>query len=88
MSADSAHHHASSLLPSDLQSLFATQRKAYAEHPFPPIAQRYQWLKSLRRILSDEREVLIDAISQDFSHRSPDETLFAEAVAYTHLRAH
>lgn len=84
MSAGSAHHHASSLLPSDLQPLFATQRKAYAEHPYPPIAQRQQWLKSLRRILSDEREVLIDAISQDFSHRSADETLFAELMPSLH----
>ncbi|MQT71975.1 aldehyde dehydrogenase family protein, partial [Pseudomonas sp. FSL R10-0071] len=53
---------------------------AYTAHPLPPIAQRQQWLKSLRVLLSREREVLIDAISQDFSHRSPDETLFAELM--------
>ena len=38
----------------------------------------------MRQLLSKEREVLIDAISQDFSHRSPDETLFAELMPSLH----
>ncbi|MEE8876979.1 coniferyl aldehyde dehydrogenase [Pseudomonas helleri] len=80
MSTDSAHRHSSSSTMDDLHSLFALQRKAYTAHPLPPIAQRQQWLKSLRVLLSREREVLIDAISQDFSHRSPDETLLAELM--------
>ena len=84
MPADSAHLHDASALQSDLHSLLDMQRKAYAAHPFPPLAQRQQWLKSLRQLLSREREVLIDAISQDFSHRSPDETLFAELMPSLH----
>ncbi|MFP3516328.1 coniferyl aldehyde dehydrogenase [Pseudomonas sp. SIMBA_077] len=84
MSVDSAHPHSSSCALNDLNGLFAQQRKAYADHPFPLIAQRYQWLKSLRLLLDREREVLIDAISQDFSHRSPDETLFAELMPSLH----
>ncbi|MES2868857.1 MAG: coniferyl aldehyde dehydrogenase [Pseudomonadota bacterium] len=84
MPVDSAYLQSTSPLPSDLQSLLDKQRQAYATHPLPPLAQRQQWLKSLRRLLSDEREVLIDAISQDFSHRSPDETLFAELMPSLH----
>ena len=84
MPVDSAHPHDASALQSDLHSLLDMQRKAYAAHPFPPLAQRQQWLKSLRQLLSREREVLIDAISQDFSHRSPDETLFAELMPSLH----
>ena len=84
MSVDSSHLHDASLQPDDLQSLLDKQRQAYAAHPFPPLAQRQQWLKSLRQLLSSEREVLIDAISQDFSHRSPDETLFAELMPCLH----
>ena len=84
MSIDSAHLQDHAALSSELQALFETQRQAYAAHPMPPIAQRRQWLKSLRRLLSDEREVLIDAISQDFSHRSPDETLLAELMPSLH----
>lgn len=84
MSVDSAPRQDASAVLSDLHSLLDTQRLAYAAHPYPPLAQRQQWLKSLRKLLSDEREVLIDAISQDFSHRSPDETLFAELMPSLH----
>ena len=84
MSFDSTHPFSSSHSQSNLNSLFAQQREAYSAHPFPLLAQRQQWLNSLRDMLSREREVLIDAISQDFSHRSPDETLFAELMPSLH----
>ena len=84
MPVDSTHTHDAPVQPDALQSLLDKQRQAYAAHPFPPLAQRQQWLKSLRQLLSREREVLIDAISQDFSHRSPDETLFAELMPCLH----
>ncbi|MEX5509093.1 coniferyl aldehyde dehydrogenase [Pseudomonas paralactis] len=67
-----------------LQDLFEAQRRAYAANPMPPAAQRQQWLKALRDVLSDERQALITAISQDFSHRSADETLFAELMPSLH----
>jgi coniferyl-aldehyde dehydrogenase len=50
----------------------------------PPAAQRQQWLKTLRDLLSSERQALIDAISADFSHRSADETLLAELMPSLH----
>ena len=50
MPVDSAHPHDASALQSDLHSLLDMQRKAYAAHPFPPLAQRQQWLKSLRQL--------------------------------------
>ena len=84
MSVDSAYPKDASDLLSDLHLLLDKQRQAYAAHPYPPLEQRQQWLKSLRQLLSDEREVLIDAISQDFSHRSADETLFAELMPSLH----
>ena len=67
-----------------LQTLFDAQRQAYAANPMPSAAQRQQWLKALHQMLSDERQALIDAISQDFSHRSADETLFAELMPSLH----
>jgi len=63
-----------------LQRLFQAQRQAYAAHPMPPAEQRRQWLTSLQRMLSDERQALIDAISQDFGNRSADETLLGELM--------
>ncbi len=50
----------------ELQTRFDAQRAAYAANPMPPAAQRLQWLKALRDLLSNERQALIDAISQRF----------------------
>lgn len=67
-----------------LDRQFQAQQAAYAANPMPPAAQRQQWLKALRDLLSAERQALIDAISADFSHRSADETLLAELMPSLH----
>lgn len=67
-----------------LDRQFQAQRAAYSANPMPPVAQRQQWLKALRDLLSAERQALIDAISADFSHRSADETLLAELMPSLH----
>jgi len=64
----------------ELDRLFALQRQAYAANPLPVSGQRLQWLKSLGELLVSEQQALIAAISQDFSHRSADETLLAELM--------
>ncbi|MDD0973609.1 coniferyl aldehyde dehydrogenase [Pseudomonas fontis] len=63
-----------------LNSLFEQQRSAFAGLPMPPAAQRRQWLKSLREMLLAHQAQLIEAIDQDFSGRSADETLLAELM--------
>ncbi|VEF13452.1 aldehyde dehydrogenase [Pseudomonas fluorescens] len=68
----------------ELERLLAAQRAAYAANPMPPAAQRQQWLKVLRELLSSERQALIEAISADFSNRSADETLLAELLPSLH----
>ncbi len=69
---------------SDLERIFDIQRRAFAANPMPIAGERLQWLNSLRQLLSDERQALIDAISNDFSHRSADETLLAELMPSLH----
>jgi coniferyl-aldehyde dehydrogenase len=69
---------------SQLQSSFAVQRQAFKANPMPSAEQRIQWLNALREMLSNEREALIKAISQDFSNRSADETLLAELMPSLH----
>ena len=64
MSANVAYLQDSQALD-QLQGLFDAQRRAYVANPMPPAAQRQQWLKALRELLSDERQALINAISQD-----------------------
>ena len=83
MSANVAYLQDSQALD-QLQNLFNAQRRAFVANPMPPAGQRQQWLKALRDLLSDERQALIYAISQDFSHRSADETLFAELMPSLH----
>ena len=83
MSANVAYLQDSQALD-QLQTLFDAQRRAYAANPMPPAGQRQRWLKALRDLLSNERQALINAISQDFSHRSADETLFAELMPSLH----
>ncbi|PWB31745.1 coniferyl-aldehyde dehydrogenase [Pseudomonas sp. SDI] len=63
-----------------LNTVFEQQRSAFAGLPMPPAAQRRQWLKSLRELLLAQQAALIEAISQDFSGRSADETLLAELM--------
>ncbi|SHN16135.1 coniferyl-aldehyde dehydrogenase [Pseudomonas asturiensis] len=63
-----------------MASAFTTQRAAFSANPMPPAEQRLQWLKQLGKLLSEHRQALIDAIRQDFGHRSADETLLAELL--------
>ncbi|WP_260957408.1 coniferyl aldehyde dehydrogenase [Pseudomonas citri] len=84
MPADVAYLHESQLQPGELRALFEAQRQAYTAHPMPAAEQRRQWLKALQEVLSNERQALIDAIRQDFSHRSADETLLAELMPSLH----
>ncbi|MHA6198398.1 coniferyl aldehyde dehydrogenase [Pseudomonas wadenswilerensis] len=63
-----------------LDTLFTEQRAAFARLPMPPLAQRRQWLKSLRQALVARQDELIAAIDQDFNGRSADETRLAELL--------
>ena len=58
MPADIAYLRDSQPQLDELHRLFAVQRQAYAANPMPPAAQRQQWLKALREVLSDERQAL------------------------------
>ena len=80
MPAEIAYQQESEQAFNELEQLFNNQRKAFAANPMPLAGQRLQWLKTLRTLLSDERQALVDAINSDFSHRSADETLLAELM--------
>lgn len=61
-----------------LQSTFTQQQQACYQQPFPSFAQRKQQLKQLRVAILANKSQFIDAISVDFGHRAPQETLLAE----------
>ncbi len=63
-----------------LQSLFVQQRAACALDPMPDAETRIGRLKRLKRALLRHRDTLVKAASEDFGHRSPDETLIGDVL--------
>lgn len=63
-----------------LEQVLARQRAAFRANPLPSAEQRRAWLKALRKLLVQEQDNIIQAISRDFSNRSADETRMAEIM--------
>ncbi|PJE80721.1 Coniferyl aldehyde dehydrogenase [invertebrate metagenome] len=62
----------------EINALFQQQRTAYNNEPSPSADIRKQRLKQLQALLRNNRTQIIQAISQDFGHRSAHETKMAE----------
>jgi coniferyl-aldehyde dehydrogenase len=77
---------------SPLQQTLAHQRAAYLRHPAPSHAERVADLRTLERFVRENRQPLIDAVSADYGHRSPHETVMTEILpllgAIKHARKH
>ena len=65
-------------IPTDFQICFKNQRAAYLQTPAPTYSERITDLRSLARLLKENREKLVAAINADYGNRSEFETLFAE----------
>jgi len=61
-----------------LADALALQRQAYFAHPVPSIDERRADLRTLQRLVRDNKDAICDAISADYGHRSRHETLLAE----------
>ena len=61
-------------LNDQFEHMYALSRKS----PLNSWTDREALLDSLENMLSDNKQVFADTISQDFGHRSKDETQFAE----------
>ncbi len=74
---------------------FAVQRTAYLAAETPDYRQRKNDLKTLKRMVVENRDAIVDAINQDYGNRSIHETQFAELItaidgindAVKHLRS-
>tara|TARA_R110001599_G_scaffold353883_1_gene602227 strand:- start:7025 stop:8467 length:1443 start_codon:yes stop_codon:yes gene_type:complete len=67
----------------ELTAHFKQQRALYLAAPNPDLNQRKQDLENLKRMINENREEIITAISQDYSNRSRHETQFAEIISVT-----
>lgn len=78
----------------DMQRIFLAQRSAYSLRPMPSASERVNNLQRLRDVLVKYQDDLCDAVSQDFGHRSKDETKIAEiltsleAIKYSSKHVH
>jgi len=66
-----------------LMACFEKQRQAYLQKPTPDYRQRKEDLRALKRLLTENREAIIEAINSDYGNRSRHETLFAEVISVT-----
>lgn len=64
-----------------LNTAFQKQREAYLADPVPDYGQRKQDLLALKKMLTENHEAIIEAISQDYGNRSRHESLFAEVIS-------
>jgi len=80
MPADAAQLDQMNPVIEGLQPLLDRQRRAFQENPYPQTDERVQWLDALHRLIANNRQALIEAVSADFGNRSADETLLAEIM--------
>jgi coniferyl-aldehyde dehydrogenase len=66
------------VIENEAQRIFALQRRAHLEHPYPSLEERLANLGKLERILIDNVEAIADAINADFGHRCAEESKMLE----------
>ncbi|WP_406666324.1 coniferyl aldehyde dehydrogenase [Gallaecimonas sp. GXIMD1310] len=66
--------------PLDLTVLFSAAKEAYQAEPWPSLRVRRKNLKTLKKMLLDNRQTIADAIAADFGQRSEQETLLGELM--------
>lgn len=64
----------------DLHRVFQAQKQAFRQRPMPTAAERLSNLDALARVLRKYQDELAQAVSDDFGHRSQDETKIAEIL--------
>ncbi|MDF2446719.1 MAG: aldehyde dehydrogenase [Moraxellaceae bacterium] len=64
----------------DLHRVFQVQKQAFRHRPMPTAAERLSNLDALARVLRKYQDELAQAVSDDFGHRSQDETKIAEIL--------
>ncbi|MCL2912682.1 coniferyl aldehyde dehydrogenase [Shewanella corallii] len=65
---------------SDLDKLLTSQRQAYQSQPYADTATRIQWLKKLKQALLSHQAEITEALSQDYGHRSADDTMLSDIM--------
>ncbi|MBB64117.1 MAG: coniferyl-aldehyde dehydrogenase [Waddliaceae bacterium] len=64
-----------------LEALFVQQKLAAQKSPYPSYEQRIEALKKVQKLVVDNETLLTQALSEDFSYRSPHETRLLELIS-------
>ena len=76
-------HIEQTVIEQTLHDCFQLQRKSFHQQGIETIAQRKQHLLSLKALINDHREAIIEALNRDYGNRSRHETLLAEIITVT-----
>ncbi|GGQ33464.1 coniferyl aldehyde dehydrogenase [Shewanella litoralis] len=63
-----------------LAQLLDTQRSRYLSQPAPSYQSRVDKLTKLKRALLDNQQTIIDALNQDYGHRSANDTVISDIL--------
>ncbi|WP_338589858.1 coniferyl aldehyde dehydrogenase [Shewanella khirikhana] len=63
-----------------MQQIFASQRSHFASHSYPDLRSRKAVLQSLKAALLEQQDALIAALSQDYGHRSADDSRISDIM--------
>ncbi len=68
------------VIPDEFQQCFEAQKAWFREHRNPSCEQRVADLKTLHRMLVENREALVEAVNADYGTRASFETLMSELL--------
>lgn len=71
-----------------LVSCFDKQRAAYLGDTYPSLDQRKRDLEQLRKMIAENRDAIVAAISEDYGNRSAFESKFAEVITAADTISH
>ena len=63
-----------------LEDIFTKQKASFVEEPFRSYKQRIRDLKALKKMLLDNQDLIVRAISEDFGHRCEDDSRIADIL--------
>lgn len=63
-----------------LMSQLDSQKKYYTQSRYPSAALRKDRLQRLSRLLIEQEDAIVNAVSEDFNYRSADQTRFADVI--------
>ncbi len=64
----------------EVEETLTLQKDAFGKNPYPDYQQRISYLKALKKILLDNQQAIIEAISEDFGHRSKDDSIVGDIL--------